>query len=250
MEIAPVDPVGGQHLKFLPEFLSEVRHDFLAHVELRRRREACDRSRLDTFPLGKLPNKTGRVQVIRTEIVPPFRDTVGFIEYPRCDLSLADRILEPAIAQLLGRHVQQSEPPHQHAFKYIVPLRHGEQAVHGRREARSPGLSIEVLDLVLHECLERGEHYGKGAGALVVHDRGQLKTQRLTAAGRQDPEQRAARQRASDDPLLKTLSVCRCRRGAKAGMLEVLPQLLARVVLRAAIRTFGVVAFRAPDGLQ
>ena len=247
MEICPINPVGSQYFQFLPEFLTEMPHDFLTNVEFRRRGKARDRRRFDPFPLGQLPDEPSRIEVIRAKIVSPLGDAVGFVKHPRRNFALPNRFLKAAIAQLLGRYVQQGESPHLYALKYVTPLRHGQQSIQRRRKVRAPRPGIEILHLVFHQRLERGNHDGQCPDPLVVHDRGQLETQRLAAAGGHNSEQRTASHAKRYEPLLEAGSVWRSGRGAEAGMAEILGQLLAGVVMRRAISAVRVAAIHSAD---
>ena len=61
--------------------------------------------------LGKLPDETGGVQVVRPEVMPPFGKAVCFIKYPATDFALLENISYTEAAQLFGRNVQNRRVP-------------------------------------------------------------------------------------------------------------------------------------------
>src|SRR5210317_1937178 len=97
--------------------------DFLDDTFLGGGREAADRwYRLILF-LGELPNEAGCVKIVRSEIVPPLGQTVGFIEYPATDLALPQNISDSDAAKLLGGNVQDSGVSQSDPLEYLPALR-------------------------------------------------------------------------------------------------------------------------------
>ena len=249
-QVGAVHPVGRQHLEPLPHLLPEVRRDLLPHVQARRRREAGDRRGRHALALGELADEPGGVQVVRPEVVAPLRDAVRLVEDPRRDLALAHRALERAVAQLFGRHVQEREAAEANTLEHVVALGHRQQAVQRRRQLPASDLPVQVLHLVLHQRLQRGDHHGQRARPLVVHDRRELVAQRLAAAGRHDREQRRAGEAPLDDPRLQALAVACRRPGTESRMAEVLSELRDRVVLLPTAGAARIAAVHAADGAQ
>ena len=119
-QVLPVNPVGRKHLHLLAERFTEMGDNFLAYVELRGSGEARHRRGIDPFPRRELSDEAGRVQVVRAEVVPPFRDAVGLVEHPGGDLTLAYGCCEGTGSQLFGRDIKKREAPEPYSFEHIV----------------------------------------------------------------------------------------------------------------------------------
>ena len=249
-QVLPVDAIRSELLEDVTEGLTEVRDDLLAHIELRGRRKACDRSGFDPFPRRELPDEACRVEVVGAEIVAPLRDAVGFVEHPRSDLALTYGCLEGTAAQLLGRDVKERELPEPYAFENVVALGHGEETVQRGGETARPGLAVEVLDLVLHQRLKRRDDHGERSGPFVMDDCGQLVAERLAATGRQDRKKCPPFHAPGDDPLLKAFPVARRRGRSELRKLEVPFEVGARIVVYSAILAVRVLASGAAHRVQ
>src|ERR1051326_6161738 len=76
----------------------EKRDDLVLHILLGRGRETGDRRNVHSLPFGKFPDEPTRVKVVGSEIVPPFREAMCFIEHPATDFSSGNRLLERAVS--------------------------------------------------------------------------------------------------------------------------------------------------------
>ena len=90
-------------------------------------------------------------------------------------------------AELFGRDVQKRGKPARHTVKRFGALDGAEQSVH--RDRIDKTLFVEVVYLILHQGLERGDHDRQSVGALPCHQRGELKGDGFPAARRKNGKQ-------------------------------------------------------------
>jgi hypothetical protein len=115
---------------------------------------------------GNAPHAT-EAQVVGAEVVPPLRRAVRFVDGEETHVAFPDRF-EERVAEALGRHVDElvgAAPEPLHAAAALV----------GRDtrvdEGRADPVLLQPLDLILHECEERGDHERRAAAS----DRGSWK---------------------------------------------------------------------------
>ena len=96
----------------------------MAHVQLGRGREACDRSDVDALTLRKLLNEPSGIEVVGTEVMTPLGDAVGLVEYPGGDLPLFDGRFKGLASELLGSNVQERVLAEPDPFQHIAAFDH------------------------------------------------------------------------------------------------------------------------------
>ena len=180
------------------QLLSEVRHDLVRHVRLRRGGQTQDRR--DRQVSGLLADEAPHVPIVGPEVVAPPGEAVGLVQHPGADLALFQRPAQGTAPQLFGRDDQDAGVPHPDAFQGVGPLRHGEKAVDGDARTDAPGL--EARHLVGHQGHEGGDHHGEDAGLVVPGEGGYLVTEGLAGAGGQDGQRMFSRQGRLDHGLL------------------------------------------------
>jgi hypothetical protein len=79
----------------------------------------CSRSR-------EFADKADGIEIIGTEIVPPFRQTVGLVKDPGPDLPLADQTDKGTVTQLFRRDIENADIAQADAFLDRAPFRQGE----------------------------------------------------------------------------------------------------------------------------
>ena len=233
--------VAVEDLQVLAEFVAEVPQDLVAHLRLGGRGHAGDRRWRRGVAGAELAHEARGVQVVGPEVVAPLGQAVGLVEDPAADLAQRDRLGEGRVAQLLGRDVQQAGLPGAHRVERRAPLRRRQPARQRVREVRA-GLGAEVVDLIVHQRLQRRHDHGQRAAPQVALDGGQLETQRLAAAGRQQRQQRLVGEAGVDDGALRRPTVGQRRLRAEVVVLEPPPQLRQRIVHAAAPAAAGVAA--------
>ena len=97
----------------------------------------------------ELTNETDGVKVVWPEIMSPFGETMGLVKHPGAYLSLRDGFDKRAIAELLGRDVENAYISETNPLHNFTTLRHGEHAIESRRQLGS-GLFGKIVDLILH----------------------------------------------------------------------------------------------------
>ncbi len=134
------------------------------------------RGERDARNLGPPVVQHGELQVVGTEVVPPLRHTVGLVDREQCDGAAVEELGSRLDPQPLGGEVQQVEFTGD-VGGFNTPAFGG---VLGRvEEARTHTHCGERIHLVLHQRDKRRNHH---TGALA-DERGDLVTQRFTAAG-------------------------------------------------------------------
>ena len=155
------------------------------------------------------------VEIVRTEIVSPLGQAVRLVEHPRPHLAMLQCIGERDAAKLLRRNEDQPDVAEAEFVEHHAPLHRRQHAVQVARTG-DPA-RIEVVDLVLHQRLQRRNDHGQTAVAVVARQSRELKAQRLSTAGRQNREGRFAGEPVFDDDLLKRTTVGRRRIRTKTG---------------------------------
>ena len=163
------------------QIVPKIGNDFLLHVGFGRGREAQHR-RIH----GVFANETGHVAVVGPEIVPPLREAMRFVEHPRADLALLECPAHGSAAELLRRDDEDAGVPEAHPVERGGPLGEGEQPV-DRDAGRDPEF-LQAGDLVRHEGNQRRDHDGQRAGLFVPGEGGDLITERLAGARRENAQ--------------------------------------------------------------
>ena len=83
-----------------------------------------------------------------------------------------------------GETYKQGHVAQPHLLQHLPPLQRREQTAQRRRGRAA--VRDQIVHLVLHQRLQRGQDDRQHAAALVAHQRRQLEAQRLAAAGRQN----------------------------------------------------------------
>ena len=98
--------------------------------------------------------------------MPPLRKTVGFVEHPGADFAMHQRIGKSETAKLLRCDKDQAEVAQAQLVEHDPPLHWIEQAV----EVAGAGNAarLEVVYLILHQRLQRRNHHGQAAIAVVA----------------------------------------------------------------------------------
>ena len=164
------------------ELLAEVADELVDHGLPGGRGEARDRGDRRVGALGERPDEARGVEVVGAEVVAPLREAVRLVEHPRADLPVFERLAERAIPELLRRDEDDGEGAAPEALEHLRALERREQAV-DRADGARLRLSLERLDLVLHQRLERRDDDGERAVSAVPDERGELVAERLAGAG-------------------------------------------------------------------
>ena len=204
--------------------------DLRGHILLGRGGEALHGRDGDLLPFGEFTDEADGVEVIGTEVMPPFGQAVRLVEHPGADLPLADGLPEGGVAQLFRGDEQDADIAQADAFEHLAAFRQGEHAVQRGRDpgAGEPG---KIVDLVLHQGLQRRDDHGQQVAPLVAHQRRQQVAERFAAAGRQGGEQGAAAGGGMDDRLLQAVPVRRGRFGPEGREAVVVLEEFLRVVV-------------------
>ena len=142
-----------------PEFLLEVLADLLDHLGLGGRREAGDRRHRHALALGQLADEARGVEIVGPEVMTPLGEAVRLVEHPGADLAALEHLAEGCVAQLFGRDVEDGDVTQTHPLQHVAALGRGQHAVDGG-SAGGAGLGGEVVDLVLHQRLQRRDDQG------------------------------------------------------------------------------------------
>ena len=128
--------------------------------------------------------------VLRTEVVPPLADAMGFVDGDETDRPRRQHVEKTVAAvadQALGGDVEQSIPAVAHAARDLALLFGRQRAVvAGGRHA----VADQSVDLILHQRNQRRHDDGEA----VAGDGRRLEAEGLAAAGRQHQQRIAARQ--------------------------------------------------------
>jgi hypothetical protein len=169
---------------------AQLVEDVLPHARRRRRRVGVERHAREAFA------QLGQPAILGPEIVPPLADAVRLVDGERAEILALEPLQELGLEQPFGRYEQEPQL-----------ARRGERAQLGARVDREirmcsggrDAVQAQAGDLVLHQRDQRRDDHAES----VVHERRQLVTQRLAAAGRQHDERVAAVQRRVDRLLLQ-----------------------------------------------
>ena len=238
LEVRPFDaPFEGAELA--AGLLEEVREDLVLHLLLGGGGEAGDRGNGRAHGGGEFADESGGVEVIRAEVVSPFREAMGFIEDPAADLAGGDGGAEGAVAELLGRDVEDGDVAHLDPAQDITAFRRRQQAVE-RGSAGIAGAADESVHLVLHQRLQGGDDHGEAADALVADEGRKLEAEGFAAAGGEDGEEGFVAETGLDDGPLEAGSIGGAGFGAEVVEAEPLLQLNAGIVVSGTPRAFAV----------
>jgi hypothetical protein len=161
----------------------ELRQDVAPHARRRRRRE---RVKADVRPHA---TEIGELPVFRAKIVSPLADAVRFVDRDEANGLPADersKRLAALADESLRRDVEQPIASGGQPGGDLLPRVARHPAVKARRRH---AVADERVDLILHQRDQRRDDDGEAA---VVREGGNLKAERLAAAGRQDDERIAA----------------------------------------------------------
>src|SRR5690606_26183452 len=177
LEILPLVPAE-EALQLDAQLGAEVLDQVIDDIGFRRGREAGHGRRLAGEVLA---DEARDVQVVGAEIVAPLRQAMRLVEHPGGDLAKPDRVDETPVAELLGGHEHDPGVAQPDPVERARALGPGEQSVD--RDDALHAARDEVVDLVLHQRLQRRDDDRESAAAPVVRERGQLVADRLAAAG-------------------------------------------------------------------
>ena len=118
--------------------------------------------------------------VLRTEVMPPLRDTVCLIHRIERNLHVLQKVHILVLLQALRRQVQQFRPPFRNILLHLMYLRTRQRRVDIMRH---PG-HIRVVAHHIHLILHQGDKRRDNNPHAVHHQRRQLKTQALAPARR------------------------------------------------------------------
>ncbi len=178
------------------------------------------------------------IEIIGAKVVAPFGQAVRLVEHPGADPAHADGFDEGAVAELLGRNQQNAGIAEAYLVQHVAPLGHGQHAVQGRRVV-DPGLD-QVIDLILHQRLQRRDDDAQAAIAPMPRQGGQLVADRLAAAGGQNGEQAFAGITGAGDVFLQRAASRVFRFGAKGSVAEKAFQFLAWIEIDRTIRAVDI----------
>ena len=228
----PAEKAAQLDAEFGPEVLGEVADDFLSG----RGGEAGDRG----GHAGEvLADEARDVKVVGAEVLPPARQAVRLVEHPGSDLSQAQGLGEGAVAKLFGGDQHDAGFAQANLVEGRAPFGRREHAVEGDRALDA--LPDEVVDLVLHQRLQRRDDDGDLAGARVVRQCRHLVADRLAAPGGQDGQQAGLVEAGDDDLALQRSAPGAGGQGPETGQPEMLLQQRFGVVVSGAVATVVVV---------
>ena len=212
-----VDQIVPAHAAFEPvEFqtqpLAEVRGDVVDDIGLGGGGEAEDRR---AMVLLRGPDELGDVEIVGPEVVTPLRQTVRLVEDPGGDLAVTERLSEGRTAELLGGDEDQPQIAQPQLVEHGAALDGGQHPIEIARTGDAA--RNQVVDLILHQRLQRRDHHRQRAGAIVAGQGRQLEAQRLAAARGEDRQRGLTAKSVLDDGPLQRASVWRRGLGAKAG---------------------------------
>ena len=136
--------------EFNTQFLAEMLADLIQYIRLAGGGKAADRGMFGrTVRFDELRG----IQVIGPEIVPPFGQAVGLVEYPAIDLAVFDGADEAGVAKLLGRHEQDADVAQRHPVQNVGACHHVQHAVECGHAADAA--FFQIAHLVHHQRLQR-----------------------------------------------------------------------------------------------
>ena len=220
-----------------PELGLEVLAEIGDHVRLRGRGETSDPRRRVREALADEPRD---VQVVGAEVVAPLRQAMGLVEHPGRDLPAGERGGEAPVPELLRGHEHDARLAELDLPQHLPPFGRRQQPV--QRDGGVDALADQVVDLVLHQGLERRNDDGQLAAAPVVCERRDLIAERLAGAGRQDRDETLAAEARDDDVPLERAAGGVRRRRAERGLVEVVREQRFGMVMPPAVAARGIVA--------
>ena len=125
-----------------------------------------------------------RIQVIGSEIVPPFGQAVRLIEYPAVDLTLGNGGNETVVAELFGGNQQDADVAQCGFVQYFGAFDHFDQSV--EHSGAGNVFSEHSVQLVFHQRLQGRNDDGQPAVTVIAVECGNLITQGFSAARGQD----------------------------------------------------------------
>ena len=125
LEVGPLGPAV-DHLQPRSQGLFEVPPDLVDHIALGGGGQAQDRRRQLAVLLGDVAR---HVPVVRTEVVSPLRQAVGFVQDPGSDSPPGQGVAERTVAQLLGGDQNDAGVAEAYAGQRVGAFRPREQAV-------------------------------------------------------------------------------------------------------------------------
>ena len=135
----------------LPRVLQrESCNDFASRIWIRRR------SQRDARHLRKAFVQQGKLQILRTKIVTPLRDTVGFVDGEQRDRNLSKQLQHARHEQALGRDIDKIEITGQQRLLERVIFRRIQRRI---ERGRANAELFECRDLILHQCDQRRNHH-------------------------------------------------------------------------------------------
>ena len=144
--------------------------------------------RRQRFRLLELPDEVPNVQVVHAEIMSPCRETVRFVYDKANDVAAQQNAFHRLRPQLLRRNVEEIGRSVGNAPERIGAFDRIEQPVDS--DGRRQPLGLKVVNLVLHEGLERRDHDRQAVHEFAGHQRGQLERDRLATASREHGDER------------------------------------------------------------
>ena len=177
-----------------------MRLDFeeAAHVGQHLRRGG---GRQRQHPLGAAQlGELRQPQIVGPEVVPPFRDAMGFIHGKQRDPRPLNGLAEPFVDEPFRRDVQQPQPARANL------VHHGPVLVQGQRGIEPPrgdAPSHQRVDLILHQ----GDQRRNDQRQARQQQGGNLVAERFAAAGREHGRRRSPGQQVANRVLLPGLEL-------------------------------------------
>ena len=109
---------------------------------------------------GKEGDEVGEGEVVGAEVVPPFGDTVGFVDDGHAELHASEGFAKVAEDEAFGRDVEEVERVGEEIAHDLVAFVGGLGAV---EEGGADAVCTGAVDLVFHECDEGADDHA-GAG--------------------------------------------------------------------------------------
>ena len=193
---------GGKQLQLHAQLVLEIVADVADNLLLGGGGEAGHGNRGRQPLLGlQFPDKIADIQVIHPKILSPGGEAVGLVNDKAHHVPGEQQRLNGAGAQLLRRDVKDRGQAVCHPLQRLGPLHGAEQPVD--RNGVHQAVVVEVVHLILHKGLQRGDHHGQPVLRLPCHQGGELKGDGLSAAGGEYRKQRFSVHRRLHGPLLE-----------------------------------------------
>ena len=174
--------IGGVELQVQIQLLLEVFADVADDLLLCGGGEAGNRNAVFLVLLFlKIADEIADVQIIHPEILTPGREAVGLIDDEPHHIPGHEEPLDGGRAQRLGGDVEHGCQSALYPFHGFCPFDGAEQTVDGHRIGNAP--LRQIIHLVLHQRLERGDHHSQTSFSFACDEGGKLKSDGFTAAG-------------------------------------------------------------------